>query len=97
MVVVELDLDLAGDDDVELLLALVEVEAALDAGRENDRVDAELGHAEAGADLAEAGLGAERVDRSDRVALAVDDAFVHASILFRLHRVPTRGLTRQAP
>ena len=44
--VAELDLDPPRVHEVELLLALVQVKAGLDPGRQDDRVDAELGHAE---------------------------------------------------
>src|SRR3954470_5667930 len=40
--VAEVDLERAAEDDVELLLLVVEVEAGLDARRKDDRVDAEV-------------------------------------------------------
>ena len=57
--------------EVELLLLLVEVAAGLVGGRDDDRVDAEGGHAEALADLAEAVALAEVGEVGDGVAVAL--------------------------
>src|SRR5262249_27886564 len=75
------DLDLARVDEVELLLALVHVRAAVDARGEDDRVDAELGHAEPAADLAESVTFAQPVEIGDRVSVALD----RLSCLFNAH------------
>ena len=53
--------------EIELVLLFVEVEKAFEAGREHDTVDAEGGHAERAAHLAEARPLAELVQRSERV------------------------------
>ena len=71
LAVPELDLDLAAVDEVELLLALVVVAGRSRSRRQDDRVDAELGHAELAADLAEPVPLAHLVDVSDRVAVAL--------------------------
>ena len=55
--------------EVQLLLDVVGVEAALDARRHHDRVDPEGGHLEALADLAEAGALAEVLEAADGVAM----------------------------
>ena len=62
----------AAVDEVELLLALVHVGAGLDPGRQDDRVDAELGDAKVTADLAESVTFAEAVEARDRVSGALD-------------------------
>ncbi len=86
--VAELHLDRAAMDEVQLLLGVVVVKARLDAGRQDDRVDAEGGHAEALADLAKAGPVAQVVEVGDGVAVA----FGHARIVSRsLHRVSPVG------
>jgi hypothetical protein len=63
------ELDLAVEHHVELLLALVVVRLAGVAAGHHDRVDAELLHAEGGADLAEAGALAEVADGRRRPAV----------------------------
>ena len=80
--VAELDLDLPLWHEVELLLALVVVAAGLPARRQDDGVDAELGHAELPADLAESVTFPEAVEVGDRVAGALD-RFLR---LFQAHR-----------
>ena len=69
--VAEHHLDRAAVDEVQLLLLVVVVRAAFDAGRHHDRVHAERGHVEALADLAKAGTVAQRVEIADGIALAV--------------------------
>src|SRR6185312_11943963 len=59
---VDLEPGRPGVDEVELVLAVVKVVEPLGAGRQDDRVRAERGHAELLAELAE-DAGAERVDR----------------------------------
>jgi pyridinium-3,5-bisthiocarboxylic acid mononucleotide nickel chelatase len=70
VVVVERELDLAAVDEVELLLALVQVAAGDVAGRDHDRVDAERGHPELLADLAEARPFSHPVQAADGPAVA---------------------------
>src|SRR5215207_5631307 len=82
--VAEADLERPAQDDVELLLLVVEVETGLGAGRQDDRVDAEVLDAERAADLAEAGAVADPVDAADGVAVASGDAC--AGHAFRLLR-----------
>ena len=67
----KLDLDLAAVEEVELLLLVVVVAAGLVGGRQDDRVDAEGGHAELLADLAEARALAEVGEVGDGVAVAL--------------------------
>ncbi len=67
----EVELDLALEHQVQLLLALVVVRVGRVAGRQHDRVDAERRHAQRVADLAEAGARAQPVDAADRPAAAV--------------------------
>ena len=68
----------AVDADVQLLLLVVVVEVALVARRQHDRVDAEGGHAELVADLAEAEAFAHSVEGPDREAGSLDDFFSHS-------------------
>src|SRR3954451_5782342 len=81
--VAELEADAPAVDEVELLLLVVVVARRGVAGRLDDGVDAERGHAQRRADLAEAVPVAERVQMADRVALALDDLshrfFAHAA------------------
>ena len=63
-------------DEVELLLLVVVVSAALDAGGHDDRVHAERAHVEPAADLPKAGAVAEVLEVSDGVAVAARDAGV---------------------
>ncbi len=74
------ELDLAAVDQVELLLAVVEVGAAGVAGRHDDRVDAERLHVELAPDLAEARTLAHPVDAADGPAVA-GGGLRHAFIL----------------
>src|SRR5438094_896394 len=67
LLAVDLELRRAAVDEVELVLGVVVVEEAFLARRVDDRVDAERGHAERVADLAEAGPLAELVDRAEAV------------------------------
>jgi hypothetical protein len=71
LVVAELELDLALEHEIELLLALVEVAVGLVGGRQDDRVDAEGGDAERRADLAEARALAEIRQGGDGPAIAL--------------------------
>jgi len=71
---VQLELDGAGVDEVELLLLVVQVAPGRVARRQDEGVDAERGDPERAADLAEAGAVAERVEMSDRPSLARHDA-----------------------
>ena len=88
-------------DEVELLLALVHVRAGLDPGREDDRVDAELGHAELAADLAESVTFAEAVEVGDRVPVALDRLLrlfhAHAEHPILLRPPMTNASTVQLP
>jgi len=68
-------------DEVQLLLQVVVVKARLDAGGEDDRVDAERRHTEALADLAETGPVAEVVEVGDGEAIAVRHSWVIAGSL----------------
>src|SRR5262249_20874631 len=72
-----LDLDASRVQEVDLLLALVEVAPRLDAGREHDRVHPERVDAEGGPDLAKARTVAEVLQVRDGPAVAGDDV-VHA-------------------
>src|SRR5207248_9117338 len=81
----KLHLDRAAVDEVELLLDLVRVKAALHSRGHDDRVHAERAHAKGLADLAKAGGVAERAQVGDRVAGSVD----HVPMLPRgLHLAP---------
>src|SRR4029077_8189937 len=72
--VAELELDAATVHEIELLLLLVQVVAGLIAGRDDDRVGSERGHAQALADLAEPVALAEVVETRDGVAVSFDHA-----------------------
>ena len=78
--VAELHLDAPRVQEVDLLLALVEVAAGLDAGRQHDRVHAERRHAQRRADLAKPGSVAEPVEGGDGPAVARDHV-VHTCTL----------------
>src|SRR5262249_58033476 len=77
----ELHLDRSPVHEIELLLDLVGVERALVTGGHDDRVDAERAHAQALADLAEAGAVAEIVEVADGVAVGPP----HLGVLRSLH------------
>ena len=72
--VAELDRDPPGVDEVELLLLVVEVVVGGVAGRQDDRVDAEGGHPQRRADLAEAGPLPEVVEVGGGPAVAALDS-----------------------
>ena len=76
----EADLDRAVEDDVQLLLGVVVVVAGVVAGRDHDRVDAELLDPELAADLPEAGTLTEVVESGDGPALAALDPEPGATI-----------------
>ena len=63
-------------------------------GRQHDRVDAELGHAQRAAHLAESGAVAEVVDRGDRPALALFGSLASAILTGAVRRGTLEELLR---
>ncbi len=76
-------------DEVQLVLRVVVVEEARVTGREDGRVDAERGHAERLADLAEARALAELVERREGVAHAGSSPVVQAGDVSASGRRPS--------